>query len=118
MAQAPNTRDAIADLLKSVGPMTAAEIANMLGKNIKTVQSCIATARKTKKRHFYVHGYEYTPGFNGVPAIYAAGNRRDAERVGTKVTQHLHYERTKHLRKILNAPRVGHFDILIAQVTK
>lgn len=118
MAAVPTTRDAIASLLNSVGPMTAVEIANMLGKNVKTVQSCIATARKTKKRYFYVHDYEYTPGFNGVPAIYAVGRKPDAKRAGTQTTQHLYYERTKHLRKLLNSPRVGHFDVLIAQVTK
>jgi hypothetical protein len=117
MPQAPTTRDAIVALLKDVGPMTAAEIASMLEKNIKTVQSCIATARNTKKRFFYIQGYEFTPGSNGVPAIYAAGRKPDAERVDRGATQHLYYERTKHLRKLLNSPRVGHFDVLIAQVT-
>jgi hypothetical protein len=119
MPQAPTTREAITQLLEDIGPMTAAEIAKMLGKNVKTISSSICSARLKPEKFFYVHGYEFQPGSNAVPAIYGSGKKKDAKRMEKSVVQHMYYERTKHLRKLRkSAPCAGHFDHLIAQVTK
>lgn len=118
MPQQPTTRDAITRLLKEIGPMTAEEIASMLGKNVKTISSSICSARRKPQRFFYVYGYDFTPGFNGVPAIYAAGRKQDAKRMDKADVAHEYYERTKHVRKLRKHPPSGHFDVLIAQVTK
>ncbi|WP_027798275.1 sigma-70 region 4 domain-containing protein [Paraburkholderia dilworthii] len=119
MAQEPTTRNAITRLLTEFGPMTADEIACELGMHLKTVASAICIARKKPEKYFYVYAYDFQPGSNAVPAIYAAGKKPDAKRMEKALVSRLYYERTKHGKKILRQVQAGNpFGILIAQVTQ
>lgn len=122
MAQKPITRDAIKRILRDFGPMTMAEIAAEIHKPIGTINSCINTARKTKAKHFYIFNYDRRIGMKGgFPAIFAEGNRKDAPYPDTsrRTKDHRYYEQNKERLKFLRrGVTPGHFDMLIAQVTR
>ncbi|MDE1179476.1 sigma-70 region 4 domain-containing protein [Paraburkholderia sp.] len=119
MPQPPKTRDAITLVLKEMGPMTAEEIAQELGMKLKTVQSAICIARKKPQKYFYIVDFVFTPGLNGVPAIYAAGNKRDALRMTRRERSKERYERNRPTRELMHQVMPGNpFGVLIAQVTQ
>jgi DNA-binding transcriptional regulator GbsR (MarR family) len=119
MPQPPKTRNAIIRVLKELGPMTADEIAHELGMNPKSVQSAICIARKTKEKFFYISDYVFTPGFRGVPAIYAVGRKADAKRLTRSERAKERYARKRPTRELISRLTPGNaFSVLIAQVTR
>lgn len=119
MPAKPITRNRIIQTLRDIGPMTCGEIAKELDMHIETVRSSINSKRGRGEKMFYVCGYDYRPPFNGVPAIFALGNKPDVKRMDYQTKRHKSYERTKMLRAILRTGEMGNpFSILIRQVTK
>jgi hypothetical protein len=122
MPTKPTTRDAIKRAIREYGPMTARELAEELGKSVKTIGSCISTSRSGKKKHFYVKDWRPQMGIAGLAAgIYAIGNRPDAEPFvqNRKATNARYYQNNKALIKVRRAGRqTNHFASLISQVTK
>lgn len=122
MPTKPTTRDAIKRAIREFGPMTVQELAEELGKNPKTIGSCISTSRSGKKKHFYVKDWRPQVGIAGLAAgIYAVGNRPDAEPFvhDRKATNARYYANNKALIKVRRTGRSSnHFTSLIAQVTK
>ncbi|KVP76902.1 hypothetical protein WJ94_15940 [Burkholderia ubonensis] len=122
MPQPPKTRDAIKKLIRDLGPLTAAEIAEELGKTLKAVSSCLSKSRSGKQKHFYVIGYRPQVGVGGLPAgLYAEGNRKDATPPphDKKVIDARYYQNHKATIKLKRTTRrAGPFTSLITQVTK
>lgn len=119
MPATPITRNRIIAVLRDIGPMTCNELAAELHMHPETVRSSINSKRGRGEKMFYICGYDYRPPFNGVPAIFALGNKPDVKRMDYKTKRHKSYERTRMRRALLRAGATDNpFSSLIRQVTK
>ncbi len=76
----PTTRFVVQDLIKQDGPMTAQEIASVLKRDVRTIDSAIRLARQPgKPKLFKIVGYQRSTGTGGRwGAIYDVGAEDDA----------------------------------------
>ncbi|KVN08211.1 hypothetical protein WT09_30780 [Burkholderia stagnalis] len=122
MPHPSTTRDAIKKLIRDLGPLTAAEIAEELGKSLKAVSSCLSTSRTGTRKHFYVIGHRPQVGVSGLPSgLYAIGNRKDVappppDPKGAAARYYQNHKATIKLKRTTRA--AGPFTSLITQVTK
>jgi hypothetical protein len=121
MTQKSPTRDAIVRLLRELGPMSAAELGEILGKPTGTIHSCIADARKPGNRRFYIAGYGEAVGRQyRRPALFANGNKPDVDypHLGMAQKYKRHWQREKMRRRISAVGPTNPFATLIAQVSQ
>jgi hypothetical protein len=125
MPTKPTTREAIKRAISEFGPMTIQELAEELGKPVKTIGSCVSESRNTKAKHFYVKEWRPQVGISGLPSgVYALGKREDAPKPPTdlKASQARYYLRNKEKIKLRNKLKRmrrqrNPFMTLIQQVT-
>lgn len=122
MPQPSTTRDAIKRVLRELGPMTAAEIAEELGKPMKTISSCISTSRSATKKHFYIVDYAPQIGRSGLPAaIFKEGCRKDVPAPihdRNEISRRYYQNHKAQIKLRRGKQEITPFTSLIIQVTR